>query len=70
MEYLILAGKLFAGLCISLIGSAVGFALCYFIMKYTGMGEEEIGAGLGYMLFFGIGGFILFAILSYFGMRS
>ena len=69
IEWLFLIGKIFAGFCISLVGGAAGLALCYFIMKKTGMGEQEIGAGLGYMLGFGTGGFIIAAILSYFAMR-
>ena len=70
MAILAIIGKLFAGLCISLVGGAAGLALCYFIMKHTGMGEEEIGAGLGYMLGFGIGGFLISAVLSYFALRG
>ena len=72
MEYLIIVGKVFAGFCISLFGMTIALYLCYVLMdkEVIKLHPEDIGGGLGYMVGFGFFGFLITAILSYFGMRG
>ena len=72
MSFLMIVGKIFAGFCISMVGMAMGLGLCYFFMKWEWikLHSEDIGGGLSYMLGFGVSGFIISAILSYFALRS
>ena len=66
MEWILFAGKLFGAACVSLVGAAIAIGLCVFVMNKFGLGEEEIGAGLGYVLGSGVIGFLLSAVMSYF----
>ena len=66
MELLVIVGKIFGSFCVTVVGAAIAIGLCVFVMNKFGLGEEEIGAGLGYVLGSGVIGFLLSAIMSYF----